>query len=104
MPQCSELPWGKILTSIHETAAGLRKHELISWKCKAEDSRTVTLQKTSETIPVFRKTYSSESLCDLGRDIEEAVDPAFNGALAAAPGFLQSSGSFIVTIDWAPVS
>lgn len=51
---------------------------------------------------LFDKTYDSESLYDLGRDIEEAIDEQYNPVMLNLPkdrhGF--SPGSFEVTIVW----
>lgn len=49
---------------------------------------------------VFDKEYDSESLNDLGRDVQEAFDPAYNAAIGSIAtdehGF--AAGSFRVVI------
>lgn len=53
---------------------------------------------------VFEKSYDGESICDLSRDISEAIDERFNPVCADIPeiedGFY--AGSFKVTITWTP--
>lgn len=55
-------------------------------------------------ITTFEKTYSSEELCDLDRDVCEAFTEAFNPLMKGVPvdehGFHE--GSFKVTIEWLP--
>lgn len=51
---------------------------------------------------IFEQTYSDESLVDLGRDVQEAVDGDYNEFLKFLPkdehGFRK--GTFRVTISW----
>jgi hypothetical protein len=51
---------------------------------------------------IFKKEYSGESLCDLDRDISEAIDEHYNMDMAEIPkdeyGF--PLGDFKVTIEW----
>jgi hypothetical protein len=51
---------------------------------------------------IFREVYDDESLYDLGRDVSEALDPAYNDLVEDIPqdvhGFRR--GSFTVTIVW----
>jgi hypothetical protein len=51
---------------------------------------------------LFNKKYDDESLYDLGRDIEEAIDQRFNDLISKLPkdedGF--TKGTFTVTIEW----
>lgn len=51
---------------------------------------------------VFEKDYSSEELCDLGRDIYEAFNEQFNPVMADIPkdGYNFHRGSFTVRIVW----
>lgn len=53
-------------------------------------------------IKIFEKKYNGESLCDLGRDVEEAVSEEYNDKMEQLPvdqhGF--TSGYFKVTIEW----
>lgn len=53
---------------------------------------------------IFSKEYDGESLYDVGRDIHEAFDSAFNPLAKDIPqdenGFQE--GEFIVTIQWSP--
>ena len=55
-------------------------------------------------IKTFEKTYCSEELCDLDRDVSEAFTEVFNPLMKEIPvdehGFHQ--GSFKVTIEWQP--
>lgn len=51
---------------------------------------------------IFSKTYDGNSLCDLGRDVEEAWEGEYNEAVRAIPvdefGF--PTGQFVLTIVW----
>lgn len=51
---------------------------------------------------LLSKTYSSEELCDLSRDIHEAFDERFTPEAAGIPvdehGF--NTGKFTVTLTW----
>lgn len=53
---------------------------------------------------IFEKEYDGESLYDLGRDIHEAFNPAFNPAIDSVPqdvyGF--QKGTFKVKVEWVP--
>lgn len=53
-------------------------------------------------IEVFKKEYDGESIVDLGRDIYEALDTAFNPVIDLIPvdsyGF--QKGTFTVAIVW----
>lgn len=53
---------------------------------------------------LLSKTYSSEELCDLGRDVHEAFDERFTPEAKGIPkdehGF--DKGTFKVTIEWIP--
>jgi hypothetical protein len=53
-------------------------------------------------IKIFEKHYDGESLCDLGRDMDEAVSEEYNDKMRQLPvdehGFPQ--GIFTVTIEW----
>lgn len=55
-----------------------------------------------EIMIVFEKEYDGESLYDLGRDIEEAIDVTFNPVVEKIPqdeyGF--QLGTFKVVITW----
>lgn len=53
---------------------------------------------------VFKKKYSDEELCDLGRDIHEAFDERFNPAVAGIPCDEHNfrTGQFTVTVTWSP--
>ena len=53
-------------------------------------------------IKVFGKNYTDEDLYDLGRDMEEAIDPTYNETYMNLPrdedGFCK--GTFHVAIIW----
>lgn len=56
----------------------------------------------NHTIKVFDKKYDGESLYDLGRDINEAVDSTFNPVIHKIPvdEYNIHQGTFRVTIEW----
>ena len=51
---------------------------------------------------LFEKTYDGQSIVDLGRDMDELFDEAYNPELITIPvdenGFM--AGVFIVTVRW----
>lgn len=55
-------------------------------------------------ITIFKKDYDGESLYDLGRDVQEAMDARFNPRSAEVPqddNGIQK-GTFTVLIEWKP--
>ncbi len=52
---------------------------------------------------IFNKIYHSEDISDIGRDVSEAFDPAYNPKVSGIPqdgyGF-HTGGHFVVTINW----
>lgn len=59
-------------------------------------------KQMADRIVLFEKDYDAESLCDLGRDVEEAVTEDFNPEIPKIPvdehGF--QTGIFKVKIEW----
>ncbi len=53
---------------------------------------------------LFKKKYDGESIVDVGRDVFEAFDPAFNPAAAAVTQDEHGlqCGTFVVTVEWIP--
>ena len=51
---------------------------------------------------VFTETYNGESICDINRDVSEAMDEHYNGAMKAVPvdEYGLSLGTFTITITW----
>jgi hypothetical protein len=53
---------------------------------------------------IFKQEYSGESLCDVDRDVSEAIDSDFNPVMKEIPvdkHYFQE-GTFTVTITWEP--
>lgn len=62
--------------------------------------------KDAERLIIFSETYSGESLPDLYRHVDEAIDPTVNEKMQAI-GFDEwgfSKGTFTVVISWEPDS
>lgn len=53
---------------------------------------------------LFKKEYDGESLYDLGRDIEEAIDGDYNALVHSIPQdpYGLQKGTFKVTVEWEP--
>lgn len=58
----------------------------------------------SRTINVFEKDYDGESLYDLGRDIDECMDPTYNPIVNKIPQdeYGIQTGTFKVRVEWVP--
>lgn len=50
-------------------------------------------------ITLFQKHYSEEELCDIERDVYEAISPTFN---PKAKDVDFSRGTFLIRIEWEP--
>lgn len=48
---------------------------------------------------IFEQRYSSDSLCDVERDIQECFDFTFNPSMENVD---PDKGTFIVTVVWVP--
>lgn len=59
---------------------------------------------TNDSRVLLDKTYSSEELCDVSRDVDEAFSERFTPALIGIPrdGHGFHEGTFKVTITWIP--
>jgi len=62
--------------------------------------------KATLIMEVFNKKYDGDSICDLSRDIHEALDGRYNDKINEIPvdayGFFQ--GTFTLRIEWKPNS
>lgn len=54
-------------------------------------------KRINKTIEIFNKQYDEEELCDMERDVSEAVLPLFNEKMKDVPNSL---GHYNVIIIW----
>lgn len=80
----------------------MSKSDIVRQIAKESGLELIDLPLSKTKVEVFKKEYDGESIVDLGRDIYEALDAAYNPVFNLIPvddhGF--QKGTFTVAIVW----